>query len=80
MLYCMALFKFYMMKQKLTIPEVFERFPIFINQVAAKADMNPSLLRQYVSGCKTYSTKQAKKVEKALHSIGKEVLKTSIFK
>jgi hypothetical protein len=52
----------------------------FLNatEVAKKARINPSLMRQYVSGIKNPSFERAKKIEDAIHEIGKELLNVKI--
>lgn len=59
---------------------VFEKFNYLkITAIADKADMNPALLRQYATGIKHPSAKQAKKVEDAIHKIGLELSKIAIY-
>ena len=47
-----------------------------INQslIARKAGINPSLIRQYARGIKHPGIKQAQKIEKAIHQLGRELL------
>jgi predicted RNase H-like HicB family nuclease len=47
-----------------------------INQslIAQKAGINPSLIRQYARGIKHPGIKQARKIEKAIHQLGRELL------
>jgi predicted RNase H-like HicB family nuclease len=47
-----------------------------INQsfIAKKAGINPSLIRQYARGIKHPGIKQARKIEKAIHQLGRELL------
>ena len=40
--------------------------------------MNQSLVSQYVSGIKTPSSKQTKKIEKALHMLGQELMEIEL--
>jgi len=40
--------------------------------------LNPSLISQYASGIKTPSTKQTRKIEKALHRLGEELLEIKL--
>ena len=49
-----------------------------VSSVAAKAKINQSLLRQYVTGAKHPSTRQAKKVETAVRQIAEEINKISL--
>jgi len=59
---------------------VFENFNYLkITAIADRADMNPALLRQYATGIKNPSAKQAKKVEEAIHKIGLELSKIAIY-
>jgi predicted RNase H-like HicB family nuclease len=61
---------------RLDISEFFNLFsPIKQSSVALKAGINPSLLRQYASGIKHPSMEQARKIEDAIHQLGKELLK-----
>lgn len=53
-------------------PETFEI--IKISAVAKEAGMNPTLLRQYLSGIKRPSTEQALKVQNALHRVAQRLL------
>ena len=41
--------------------------------------MNPALLRQYASGVKHPSPKQAKKLEDTIHQIGKELSGVAVY-
>lgn len=59
---------------------MFENFDYLnISAIAQRAQMNPALLRQYASGVKHPSLKQAKNVESAIHKIGSELLKVGIY-
>jgi len=49
-----------------------------ITPIAKKAGVNESLLRQYVTGAKKASAVQAKKIESAVHQLGKELSMASI--
>lgn len=49
-----------------------------ITPIAKKAGVNESLLRQYVTGAKKASEAQAKKIETAVHQLGKELSLASI--
>ena len=48
------------------------------SKIAELAGMNPGLLRQYASGVKYPSSDQAKKIEKAVHDLAKELKAVSI--
>ena len=41
--------------------------------MAKHAGMNPTLLRQYVSGVKNPSASQAKRIEETLHQLADEI-------
>ena len=49
------------------------------SKIADLAGMNPGLLRQYASGVKHPSLEQAKKIEKAIHNLSKELRAISIY-
>ena len=49
------------------------------SKIAELAGMNPGLLRQYASGVKHPSPGQAKKIEKAVHDLAKELKAVSIY-
>jgi predicted RNase H-like HicB family nuclease len=48
--------------------------PVKQSQIAKKAGINPSLIRQYARGIKHPGIKQARKIEKAIHQLGRELL------
>ncbi len=50
-----------------------------ITSIAREAEMNPTLLRQYVTGIKHASPKQAKKVEAAIHKIGHDLVNITVY-
>ncbi|WP_439490461.1 hypothetical protein [Algoriphagus sp.] len=53
---------------------LFKKFDFLkISTVAEHAGMNPGLLRQYVSGAKSPSQDQAKKIERTLHNLAAEL-------
>jgi len=59
---------------------LFEQFSYLkISAIAEKADLNPALLRQYVTGIKHASPKQAQKVEDAIHKIGRELSGIAVY-
>jgi len=61
---------------RLDIQDFFSLFaPVKQTAVALKAGMNPSLLRQYARGIKHPSLEQAKKIEDAIHELGRDLLK-----
>ena len=57
----------------------FEEFN-FLKQskIAELAGVNPALLRQYASGVKNPSAEQAKKIEKAVHELARELQSVSL--
>lgn len=60
------------------IQAFFEQFSALnISKIAQLAGINQSLMRQYASGIKHPSPEQAKKVKKAVHDLGKELLQVS---
>jgi len=61
------------------VSTLFHRFDFLkISNVAEHAGMNPGLLRQYVSGVKSPSIAQAKKIERTLHELAAELQKVII--
>jgi len=59
---------------------LFEQFSYLkITAIADKAGLNATLLRQYVTGIKHASPKQAQKVEDALHKIGRELAGITVY-
>lgn len=59
---------------------LFEKFNYLkISIVAELAGVNPSLLRQYVTGIKHPSASQAKKIEETIHKIGKELKQVHVY-
>jgi hypothetical protein len=53
---------------------IFEEFKMLkISSIAEEAKINPGLLRQYAAGVKGASMAQVKKVEEAIHAIGKRL-------
>jgi len=60
---------------KLDIASFFKLLPgIKISAIAEKAKINPSLMRQYATGKANASEARAKQIEKAIHSLGEELL------
>jgi len=63
---------------KLDLQSVFSLLPeIKISNIAEKAKINSSLLRQYKTGKIQASEEQANKVLKAIHQLGEELLSVS---
>ena len=58
--------------QPLLRPETFDALKV--GAVAKEAGMNPSLLRQYLSGVKRPSPEQARRVQDALHRVAQRLL------
>lgn len=52
---------------------------IKISALAETANLNPSLLRQYATGNKFPSAEQVKKIETAVHQLGKKLEQISIY-
>jgi hypothetical protein len=50
-----------------------------ISSIAKRAGLNESLLRQYATGKKYPSAEQVKKLEDAVHQLGAELQKVSIY-
>lgn len=65
---------------KYDLATFFEQFDeLNITAIAARAGINPSLLRQYKSGHKYPSAEQVKKIEDAIHALGKELIKINLI-
>jgi len=58
--------------QSLLRPETFD--VVKVGAVAKEAGMNPTLLRQYLSGVKRPSPEQARRVQDALHRVAQRLL------
>ncbi len=58
----------------------FESFD-FLNQtrIADLSGINPGLLRQYASGVKHPSAQQAKKIERVIHKLAKDLKEVSLY-
>ena len=70
----------YRFDYRMDIRDFFSLFaPIKQTAVALKAGINPSLLRQYARGIKHPSLEQAKKIELAIHQLGRELLKIRLI-
>ena len=65
---------------KMDVASLFEWFSGILTKsgISRLTGMNQSLISQYVSGIKTPSSKQTKKIEKALHSLGQELLEIKL--
>ena len=63
---------------KMDLEDFFNLIPeVKIGSIAKKANINSSLLRQYKTGKANASEDQTKKIEKAVHELGKELLSVS---
>lgn len=63
---------------KMDLEGFFDLIPeVKIGSIAEKAKINSSLLRQYKTGKANASEDQTKKIEKAVHDLGKELLSVS---
>ena len=59
----------------LNLKNIFQLLPeVKVSNIAKKANINPSLLRQYKTGKTEAAEEQAKKVLKAMHQLGEELL------
>lgn len=64
---------------KYDVPSVFNHFDeINLTTFSRKIGVNPSLLRQYKNGLAFASKKQAEKIKKGLHELGKELSSVQI--
>jgi hypothetical protein len=63
--------------QPLLSPEIFEA--VKMSAVAKEANMNPTLLRQYVAGVKHPSPEQAMRVQAALHRVAQRLLEVRLL-
>lgn len=62
----------------LNLKNIFQLLPeVKVSNIAEKANINPSLLRQYKTGKAKASEEQAKKVLAAMHQLGEELLSVS---
>jgi len=70
----------YELAYKVDVASLFEWFSGILTKsgVSRITGMNQSLISQYVSGIKTPSTKQTKKIERALHNLGQELLEIEL--
>jgi len=63
---------------KMDLESFFDLIPeVKIGSIAKKANINASLLRQYKTGKANASEHQTKKIEQAVHELGKELLSIS---
>lgn len=58
----------------------FDKFPISITPLAKRMGVNPSLMRQYVSGNRKPSQKRLKEIEAAIHDFAKELSTVSLVR
>jgi len=65
---------------KMDLASLFEWFSGILTKsgVSKITGMNPSLISQYVAGIKTPGAKQTKKIERALHNLGQELLEIEL--
>jgi predicted RNase H-like HicB family nuclease len=70
----------YKLTYKMDLASLFEWFSGVLTKSAVSriTGLNQSLISQYVSGTKKPSTKQTKKIEQALHHLGKELLEVEL--
>ena len=65
---------------KMDVSSLFEWFSGILTKsgVSKLTGMNQSLISQYVSGSKSPSAKQTKRIERALHNLGQELLEIEL--
>ena len=65
---------------KMDIASLFDWFSGVLTKsgISRLTGMNQSLISQYASGIKTPSSKQSKKIENAIHSLGREILEIEL--
>jgi predicted RNase H-like HicB family nuclease len=70
----------FILTYKMDLASLFEWFSGILTKsgVSRITGMNQSLISQYVSGNKTPSNKQTKKIERALHNLGQELLEIEL--
>lgn len=56
----------------------FDKYPVAATSVAHYAGINPSLMRQYISGTKTPSKKRITQIQTAIREIGKEMASVTL--
>lgn len=56
----------------------FDRFPMNISMVAKQIGVNPSLMRQYVSGSRKPSEKRIEEIQEGVREIGKSLSQVSL--
>ena len=70
----------YSLNYKMDVPSLFEWFSGVLTKSAISrlTGMNPSLISQYVNGNKTPGPKQTRKIEHAIHKLGRELLEIEL--
>ena len=65
---------------KMDVASLFEWFSGVLTKsgISRLTGMNQSLISQYASGIKTPSSKQTRKIEQALHTLGQELLEIKL--
>lgn len=58
----------------------FDKYPISITPLAKRLGINPSLMRQYVSGNRTPSQKRLEEIEAAIHEFGRELSEVALVR
>lgn len=58
----------------------FDKFPISITSLSRRIGINPSLMRQYVSGNRKPSQKRLKEIEEAVHNFARELSAVSLVR
>lgn len=67
------------MSFKYDIWAFFDKYPLNISAIAKRIGINPSLMRQYVSGNRTPSKKRTEEIQNAIQSLGKELSSVSLI-
>lgn len=57
----------------------FDKYPLNISAIAKRIGVNPSLMRQYVSGNRKPSGKRIAEIQSAIHAMGRELAGVSLF-
>lgn len=57
----------------------FDKYPLNVSAIAKRIGINPSLMRQYVSGSRKPSAKRTGEIQAAIRSLGRELASASLF-
>ena len=58
----------------------FDKFPLNASLVAKQIGINPSLMRQYISGSKKPSEKRIEEIQKGIRDLGKTLSDISLVR